>query len=165
MPLDYSGVYPAPLLRPTYVQCPLVAGYTTARLYSPYDFGGSSPIPPTPDHTVFAVLENTDPNNAAAVAINQTGTEWSLGTRTLSAFGTIVPGGRISVNWVQTQPYLEIACTWGGPAEIRAQITSQMQWSVLGFRKTDPMYPPQLWEANYSAYPAVPPVNVYTVIP
>lgn len=157
--MDYEGIYPSPLLRPTFVQCPLVntdgTTYTTARLYSPYDFAGSIPILATGDHNVAAVLENTG-LIAAAVAINQTGTEWYTGARTLLASGTLQPGGRISVNFTITQPYMEIACTWGGPTELRAQFSSQMQWSVLGFSKTDPMYPQALWKATYDAFPMVP---------
>jgi len=157
--MDYDGIYPSPLLRPTFVQCPLYysagTSYTTARLYSPYDFAGSSPVLSTTDHNMGAILENTG-NVTAAVAINQTGTEWHTGVRTLLASGTLHPGGRISVAFTVTQPYLEVACTWGGPTELRAQFISQMQWSVLGFKKTDPMYPQVLWAATYNAFPPVP---------
>ena len=155
MPLDQAGIYPAPLERPLFVQVPLVNGYTTARLYSPMDFAGSTPIWPTQDHAVHGLIENNGPL-AAAFAINQTGTEWSLGTRTLSASGTLQPRGRLRVDWIQTQPYFEIACTWGGPSDIRMQVMSQMQWDVMGFDKKDTMYPPVLWQPVYSAFPSVP---------
>jgi hypothetical protein len=153
--MEQAGIYPSPLQRPTFVQCPLVSGFTTARLYSPYDFSGSTPVPITGDHTCAAILENTG-DTQAAVVINQTGTEWYLGTRTVLAAGTIQPGGRITVAFTPTQPYIEVACTFFGPAEMRMQLTSQMQWSVLGFRKDDVMYPQSLWAANYSAFPPVP---------
>ena len=80
MPLDTAGIYPAPLERPLFVQCPIVNGYTTARLYAPYSFAGSTPIFPTLDHKVTGLIENTG-DIAAAIAINQTGTEWVTGTR------------------------------------------------------------------------------------
>jgi hypothetical protein len=153
--MDQAGIYPSPLLRPTFVQCPLVAGYTTVRLYAPYDFAGSSPILPTTDHFCTAILENTG-NAAAAIVLNQTGTEWYTGTRTVAATGTVQPGGRISVGWTQVQPYLEVACVWGGPAEIRMQLMSQMQWTNVGFNKSDTMYPQTQWAANYNAFPPVP---------
>lgn len=155
MPLDTAGIYPAPLERPLFVQCPIVNGYTTARLYAPYSFAGSTPIFPTLDHKVTGLIENTG-DIAAAIAINQTGTEWVTGTRTLVASGTLQPEGKLALNWTQTQPYFEVACTWGGPSRVRMQVISQMQWNVMGFAKTDPMYPPVLWQPVYSAYPSVP---------
>lgn len=153
--LDQAGIYPAPLERPLLVQVPVVKGYTTARLYSPMDFNGSTPIWPTQDHAVYGIIENTGAV-AAAVAINQTGTEWYLGTRTLAASGTIQPSGKLRLYWTQTQPYFEVACTWGGPSEIRLQVISQMQWNMLGFQKSDPMYPAVLWQPVYSSFPSVP---------
>lgn len=154
--MDQAGIYPSPLLRPTFVECPVVAGYTTARLYSPYDFKGSSPVAgPLGDHMVAAVVENVGPNPATFV-LNQTGTEWYTGTRTVLFSGTIQPGGRQATGFTITQPYLEVACTYGGPSSLRLQISSQMQWSVLGFLKTDPMYPQSLWKATYNAFPPVP---------
>ena len=156
MPLDIAGIYPAPLERPLFVQVPLVNGYTTARLYAPMDFAGSTPIWPTQDHAVHGLIENTGAL-AAAFTISQTGTEWPVvGSRTLSASGTLQPSGRLRVDWIQTQPFFEVACTWGGPAQVRMQLMSQMQWSVMPFTKSDPAYPAVLWQPVYSAFPSVP---------
>ena len=146
--MNSAGIYPQPLIRTTFLQCPLVPGYTTARLSSILQFGGTTVLPAQPDNSVVALLENTG-DAQATVQFRQTNDDSPLGTGVRSNVGAatvLVPGGRASVTFTPTQPFLEVTCTAGSVAQLRAQLQSQLMWNECAFAKADPLYPKILWQ-------------------
>lgn len=140
MPLN-TGEYAQPLVRVTWVECPLVAGFTTARLQAKLQYGGTTPVLAFPDNQVNALLENVG-ILAGTVQFQQTTNDTVSGARIpVGSAVVLVPGGRASVQFTQTQQYLEVWCTGGGPTQLRAQLSSMLQWNRLGFDKSDPYYP------------------------
>ncbi len=81
------------------------------------------------------------------VQLRQTG-DYTLPTSARSNVGapfTIVAGGRKTFTFTPQQQYIEL---WGisGVSEVRMQLETQVSWGLLGFAKSDPYYPPQLWQ-------------------
>lgn len=146
-PLTYPGEYPQPLSRTTWVQVPMVSGYTTSRL-SVTSGRNESLVSGMPDNTVHAVFENTSTTTSFTLQMRQADDRSASGTRTnVGSALTIVPGGRTTATLTPWQQYLEAQCT-DGSGNLRAQLTSQVKWEQLAFDKSDPFYPPQLWNVG-----------------
>lgn len=139
------GEYAQPLPRKTVVQCPVVSGYVTSRLYA-----SDSRHPP-------AISGGTTATNMLVTFENVGGTQFSVllretddrtvsGTRyDLMSAVSLVPGGQSTHVLSQRRPYLEVLCTGTTTGELRMQIDSQRQWQQLAFSKDDPYYPVSLW--------------------
>jgi hypothetical protein len=140
------GYYPQPLPRKHFVNVPVVSGYVTARLYA--EDALLRPAVSQPDTCLFTI-ENTGAN-ATTVEIRETDDRTVSGVRTLVVSGvSLVPGGQVTVTGTPNSYFMELACTGTeGVSAIRMQIESQREWRSLGFDKTDPFYPPQLWQGR-----------------
>ena len=134
------------MTRTTWVQVPMVSGYTTSRLG--VLSGRQEPlVSGMPDNTVHALFENAS-STSFTLQMRQTDDRSVSGTRiNVGDALTIVPGGRTTATLTPWQTYLETQCT-GGSGNLRAQLTSQIKWEQLAFDKTDSFYPPQLWNVG-----------------
>lgn len=152
-----SGEYTSPLVRKTLVQCPVVSGWVTARLYAQDD------VPPVisgvPATNMWVTFENIG-GTQFAINLNETSDRSSSGVRYPLNGSPInlVPGGMTTQLLGGVRSFLEVYCTGTTTGELRMQIESQRRWSELGFDKTDPYYPPQLWQAK--VYPGPQPYSV-----
>ena len=147
-----GGQYPSPLVRPTFVTAPVVAGYTTVRLWANLQFSGTGTSPSLNDNLVMATVENVGDADMT-MQFRQVG-DYSSGLPFRSNLGTAIAlkagGGRKQVTFTPTQQYLEV---WGvsGGSQLRMQLQSQLQFNELGFARGDTTYPPQLWQPpNYN---------------
>jgi hypothetical protein len=155
---DTSGQYPQPLSRVTWVNCPLVPGFTTARLVASLQNGGTLTVPSLADNNVYCLLENTG-GTTCTLQFQQTQNDVSGPRSNIGAPVALVPLGRAPLTITPTQPYLEITATAGGQTTLRAQLTSQIQWCELGFSKSDPLYPQWIVQPNAIAAGGL--VNTY----
>lgn len=155
MPLK-SGQYPQPLLRPAFVQAPIVAGYTTVRLWADMQFSGTlSGTGTTPllnDNLVLGLFENTG-DTAMTIQVRECG-DYTSGPGSRANITNpiaLVAKGRKEVTFTPQQQYVEVWGVSGGPSDLRMQLSTQVEWGLMGFAKNDPTYPPQLWEpASYN---------------
>lgn len=140
------GYYPQPLPRKHFVNVPVISGFVTARLYAE-----DAMLRPavTPAEMCLFTLENVGPN-PTVIEITETDDRTVSGVRTLVVSGTpLVPGGQTTVTGSPNSYFMEVRCTGtNGDSQLRMQIESQREWRSLGFDKTDPFYPPQLWQAR-----------------
>ena len=137
-----------PLPRKTLVQCPVVSGYVTARLYTQ-----SSWPPPisggTSEANMHVLFENVG-NTQFSVHLRETDDRSVSGTRynLTSSPVSLVAGGSQTQFLSGKRNYLEVYCTGTTTGQLRMQIDSQRRWTELGFSKDDPYYPPQLFQAK-----------------
>ena len=144
------GEYNASLVRKTTVRCPVVSGYVTARFQASDWF--APVISGTPATNMSCLFENTG-QTTFSVVLNETDDRSASGTRyPLVGFsGTAAylrPGGQKTVNLQGRRKFLEVYCTGTTTGELRLQIESQRQWTEMGMDRTDPFYPPSLWQAK-----------------
>ena len=153
----YPGEYSQPLVRKHFVQCPMISGYTTARLQAEDWFPPTISGTGTVADTMFVTFENVG-GTAFSVLLQETDDRSISGTRLPISGGfpnapmqaiSIVPGGATQQVYSNLQPYLEVWCTGGGPGNLRMQLESQRQWRQLGFDRADDatFYPTSLWQA------------------
>ena len=144
--------YTDPLVRKTLVQCPVVSGYVTARLYNQDDIQPT--ISGSPATTMLVTFENVG-GTQFAVNLNETNDRSTSGIRTAlnSSPINLVPGGQVVQTLSTAGSYLEVFCTGTTTGELRMQIDSQRTWRELGFAKDDPYYPTQLWQAKVQPGP------------
>jgi hypothetical protein len=142
----YPGEYPQPLPRVTNVQCPVIAGYTTARLRAQSSqngdlFGGAS----NEDHTTAITIENAG-LSTVTVQLKETDDRSPSGIRTnLGTAQTVVPTGRQTVTVIPSKKFMEVTST-SGDGFVRMQLQSKIRWDLLAFAKNDPFYPSVLWQ-------------------
>ena len=142
-----TGEYTAPLVRKTVVQCPVISGYVTARLYTQDD------VPPVisgvANTNMLVTFENVGCTQFAVI-LNETSDRSVSGARyALTATPVnLVPGGVSTQMLGGTRSFLEVYCSGTTTGNLRMQIDAQRRWSELGFDKMDPFYPPQLWQAK-----------------
>jgi hypothetical protein len=166
-----TGQYTQPLNRPAFVQDPVVAGFTTMRLWAGLQMSGTGTSPSLTDNLVLATLENTGDVSVTAQfrqvgdyssglpAYNAVLTDGIIATpgsgtkaqtapyrSNLGSTHTLVPGGRKTISFTPTQQYVELWGVSGGPSQIKLQLDTQVPWTLLGFAKNDPTYPPALWQ-------------------
>jgi hypothetical protein len=142
------GEYTSPLVRKTLVQCPVVSGYVTSRLYTQDDYpptisGGTTAT------NMLVTFENVG-NTQFAVYLRETNDRSISGIRYNLTDNPVnlVPGGQQTKMLSGTRSFLEVYCSGTTAGQLRMQIDSQRRWSELGFAKDDPFYPPQLWQAT-----------------
>ncbi len=141
-----SGQYPQPLVRPAFIEAPVVPGYATVRLFADLQFSGTGTSPVLADNLVLATVENTG-DMTAAVQLREVG-DYSSGLpyrSNITNVLTLVPGGRTTTTFTPQQQYVEL---WGvsGTSDIRMQLNTQVPWTLMAFAKSDTTYPPQLWQ-------------------
>lgn len=153
-----SGQYPQPLLRPTFIQAPVVTGYATVRLQAELQMSGTldgtGTTPDLNDNLTFGLFENTGAT-AMSLQVRETG-DYTSGpsarANVTSVINLVANGGRQQVTFYPQQQYVEIWGVSGGPSDLRLQLSGQVQFELMAFAKNDPTYPPQLWEpASYGA--------------
>lgn len=146
----FPGEYAQPLVRKQFVFCPMISGFTTARLYA------EDVVPPTLSGTgtvavnALVTFENVG-NTAFSVLLQQTSDRSTSGTRIpVSTAVVVVPGGAVQEQVNILQPFLEVWCNGSGPGQLRMQLESQRQWRELGFDKVADatFYPTSLWQAK-----------------
>jgi hypothetical protein len=142
------GEYSQPLQRVTNVQVPVISGYVTSRLRA------TDPIQPAisgQETSMQVVFENVG-GKFVYVKLQQTNDHSTSGTRIDVISGvSLVPGGRSTVATTAAyQKFLELACTDGGPTQIRMQITANRRFEQQGFDKVGDatFYPSLLWQAK-----------------
>lgn len=144
-----SGEYSQPLLRPAFIQQPVVPGYATIRLRADLQFSGTGTTVAVEDNLVMALVENVG-NSAASVQFRQVG-EYRSGARSsISPIIAMVPGGRHTITLTPLQQYIEL---WGvtGTSQVRVQLETQVPWTLMAFDRLDASYPPALWQpASYT---------------
>jgi hypothetical protein len=147
-----SGTYGQPLQRTANIKLELVSGYTTGRLFCRLALGVSgnpTSNPVVSYDSVTANYNNTGPN-AVTFQVLQTD-DLASGPRTnLGSAVTLVAGGMTTVSFTPQAHYIEFKATANGPTEVRAQLTSQLTWTPLGFSKLDPFYDQTLVQGPYS---------------
>ena len=142
------GEYVQPLPRKTLVQCPVVSGYVTSRVYT-QDDGPPASSGGTTASNMMVTFENVG-NTFFSVHLRETSDRSISGTRynltTIPVY--LVPGGQQTQLLSGKRSFLEVYCTGTTTGNLRMQIDSQRRWSELGFSKDDPYYPTQLWQAK-----------------
>jgi hypothetical protein len=146
------GEYPQPLVRKTFLQIPVVSGYVTGRLqaqdqYPPAVSGITTPV------SMLVTLENVG-ETGFTVQLREMADRSVSGIRySLGSAVTLAAGGQSTINVGGKQPYLEVYCTGTTTGELRMQIDSQRRWTPMGFDRSDPFYPPQLWQGKVQPPP------------
>ena len=147
----FPGEYPDSLVRTTNVRCPVVGGYITARLQAQGDLVHSATSDGLSEsgynpNTTMVVIENAGQN---AFTMQLLGTnDYTSGPReNIGAAVTLVPSGKKTYSVVPRHTYLEVQTT-AGTSALQMQLSSRLRWDELGFDKTDPFYPPFLWNAK-----------------
>ncbi len=143
------GEYVSPLTRKTLVQCPVVSGYVTARLQAQDQIPLATSGQPSAMMVTFENIGNTQ----FSVVLNETDDRSVSGTRyKLAGFtGTavaLVPGGQQTLLLNGYRTFTEVYCTGTSSGNLRMQIDSQRRWTEMGFDRSDPFYPPKLWQAK-----------------
>lgn len=154
--MNYPGEYPQPLTRTTNVQCPVVAGYVTARLQVQGERGrvtvaaygtSTGTLSGFVDNLTMVSVHNTGGQNAAFFLLGTD--DYTSGPRenliTVNA-GTanVVRDGHTTLAVYPRHTYMEVK-GFSGTSALRMQFNSRLRWDELGFDKTDPFYPPFLW--------------------
>ena len=140
----YPGCYVEPLVRVTNVQTPIVGGYVTSRLQVM-----GEPITSQSgwaDNTTQILLENTG-NQSVTLRLMGCNDYISGPREWLGAAQTVVPLGRTTYDVTPRHHYLEVKGL-SGTSTVRMQLASRLKWNELGFDKTDPYYPPFLFNAK-----------------
>lgn len=140
----YPGEYAQPLVRVTNVQALAVGGYVTSRLQVM-----GEPVIATSgyvDSTTMVLMENT---GGQTVTVRLQGCDnYTSGPREwLGAEQTVVPMGRTTYSVTPRHTYLEVQGI-SGTSTVHMQLSSRLKWNQLGFDKTDPFYPPFLFNAK-----------------
>jgi hypothetical protein len=146
--MNYPGEYPQPLIRTTNVQCPVVAGYVTARL----QVQGNPKIATSGfvDNTTLVEVHNTGQQTAAFFLLGTD--DYVSGPRenliTVNAgTASVVRDGHTTLSIRPRHNYLEVK-GFSGTSAMRMQFSSRLKWDVLGFDRTDAFYPPGLYTAK-----------------
>jgi len=147
----YPGEYPQPLLRTTNVKCPVVAGYVTARLQV-QGAPGTIAVSGYADNTVMVLAQSAGSN--CQFRLQQTNDYTSGPWEWLGVAQALVPGGQKTYTVTPRQKYIEVKGL-AGTGAVNFQLSSRLKWDVLGFDKTDPFYPPFLWNAKTPTTSAV----------
>jgi hypothetical protein len=63
----------------------------------------------------------------------------------------LVVGGMATVQVIPQAHWVEFNCVAGGPTQVRAQLASQIDWTLQGFSKIETLYPQFLVAGNYGA--------------
>lgn len=157
--MHYPGEYPQPLARTTNVQCPVMAGYITARLQVQGERGivyvashgtSTGTLSGFSENLTMVNVHNTGPQDASFFLLGTD--DYVSGPReNLIAVnaGTVnvVREGRQTLALYPRHTYMEVK-GFTGTSTLRMQLTSRLRWDVLGFDKTDPYYPPVLFTAK-----------------
>jgi hypothetical protein len=152
----YPGEYPEGLVRTTNVQCAVVGGYVTARLQVQGEpvlsagtvsvGGGVLSESGYVANTTMVTVENTGLNSFTMRLLGTN--DYTSGPReNIGAAQTLVPLGRTQYSVVPRHTYLEVFTT-SGTSALKMQLSSRLKWDELGFAKTDPFYPPFLWNVK-----------------
>lgn len=142
--MNYPGEYVEGLVRTTTVQAPVLGGYVTSRLRVQ-----GEPINAESgwaDNLTAVVMQNT---GASFVSLRLQGcNDYTSGPREwVGAQQTIAPQGRVSYSVNPRHTFLEIKGI-SGTSFVKAQLSSRLKWEEMAFDKTDPFYPPFLFNAK-----------------
>ncbi len=142
--------YLSPLERVSFINLTAVSGYTTARLQVALPSGTTTSLA-EPYGTIVFQFQNTS-DTAATVQVKQAvSSDYRSGRTNIGSASAMTAGGFDTVTACPTQQIVELWCTSGGPANIRAQVVSRLDYTLLGFVQggvRDPQYPPAFWQAQ-----------------
>jgi hypothetical protein len=146
------GIYGQPIQRTATVDCFMVSGYTTARLYARLPLSASGN--PTSNQLlnydrVEACFQETGGVNGLTFQVNETD-DLASGPRTTLSTVTLVANGMTRVEFTPQAHFIEFKTTANGPAQLKAQMTSELTWTLQGFTKLDPLFPQYLVAGQYS---------------
>lgn len=132
------------MLRKTEFQAPIVSGYVTARLQ--VEGNPEISISGFVDNTTQVLVRNTGINT---VSFRLQGTDdYTSGPREwVGAAQTLVPSGRTNYSVTPRHNYIEVVGQ-SGTSAVHFQLESRLRWNELAFAKTDPFYPPFLYQAR-----------------
>ena len=142
--------YTQPLERVGFLNFTGVSGYTTMRIQVALPTGTTT-SPATPFGTLVFQLENTGPNDITLQMKQSSAVSFYSGRTAIGAAQTIVAGGFTTVSAAPTQQIVEAWTTGGGPTNIRGQIVSRLDYTLMGFTQNgidDPYYPPIFYAAT-----------------
>jgi hypothetical protein len=142
----YPGEYPQPLSRKSQVTCPVLGGYVTARLRVQ-----GNPIVSNSgfnENTTLVEMENMGTSQSITFRLQGTDDRSISGPREwVGSQVTLVPGGRQFQTITPRQTFLEVK-GFSGTSVLKLQFESRLKFDSLGFDKTDPFYPPTLFQAK-----------------
>jgi hypothetical protein len=149
----YPGVYGSPIQKvATWRGIPLVSGYSTARMQANLALATSGYPTSNPVVSGYQSVNITYANDglvSATVQLVQTDNLASGPRVQLGNPVTLVAGGMAYSTVIPQAHWVEMSCVGGGPTEIRAQMCSQMDWTLEGFSKVEVLYPQYLIAGNY----------------
>jgi hypothetical protein len=157
--MQYPGEYPQPLTRTTNVQCPVVASYITARLQVQGERGivtvaaygtSTGTLSGFSENLTMVSVHNTGPQDAGFFLLGTddyvSGPRENLVTVNAGTVNVVRDGHRTLVVYPR-HTYMEVK-GFTGTSTLRMQLSSRLRWDQLGFDKTDPYYPPFLYNAK-----------------
>lgn len=146
-----AGIYGQPLSKTATVQIPLVSGYTTGRLAVRLanNASGYPTSNPALNYDKVTMVYSNDGPLAATLQLYQIDDLASGLRTTLGSPIALVAGGMYTDVVTPLAHFVEFKCTANGPTQLRAQMTSQLDWTLQGFTKLDPTYPQSLVQGNY----------------
>lgn len=150
------GAYVEPLIRTTWVMCPMVSGYVGSRLrVADYSFGTNYAGIDLEDSKVHLTIENVSNGTTVYFQVQQTPDDGPSGTRSsITPQYAIAPLGKRVVDFYINAPFIEIKCVGGG-GNIRAQVDSRLKWEQMAMDRRDTFGDPNLWSKSYHAGPGV----------
>ena len=149
--MTYPGHYLHPIARTVSLHAPMVSGYVGARLYAQGKW--PSPDLPIEDNATQFILENTGTGNFT-LQMNQFDAPAS-GRTVLGIPVTLVPGGRRTLTYNPSGPYIEFkAVDASAGAFLKAQVMSKLRWDRLCF--TEDEQPTGFNQAGYTPLASLP---------
>jgi hypothetical protein len=135
----HSGQYPQPNTRVSFFRAAVVAGYTTARLFTPDAAVSVSGY----ERYQTRILLKNEGADTATIQLVETN-DYVSGPRTnVGGAITLVPKGEKIQTFNPTKSYLELQAT-SGTSFIHAQLESVAEWNLMAFDKAETIFPPFL---------------------
>ena len=145
-----SGEYPSNTLRTTYLKIPVVAGYTTGRLRAHTTLPAAGQNIQTNFVTAQISTENDSNTGTVVLQLVAANDISSSGARTnIGSPISLVRGGTTNVNFDVTQNYVEVQCV-SGQGQVDLQLSSRVKFDIVGFLRSEAIYPTAIWAASYA---------------
>jgi hypothetical protein len=143
--------YNQPLNRTSFLNFTAVNGYTTARMMVALPTGTITSLN-VPYGSINFQLENLG-DVSTTLQIKQAASQDPTSGRTaITDAVALTPRGFATVSACPTRQFVEVWCTAGGPAQIRGQISTKLDYTLAGFTQSgtkNSNYPPVFWQAEY----------------
>jgi hypothetical protein len=131
----HSGQYPQPNTRVSNFRAPVMAGFTTVRLFTPDAVNVSG----YERYQTRILMKNEGPATATVQLVGCN--DYVSGPRAnIGGAITLVPKGEKIQTFNPTYSYLELKAT-SGTSFIHAQLESVAEWNIMAFDKAETIYP------------------------